>query len=380
MVRGRILIELIVVFGAWIVSTTGCATARRVEDESAAPVLPSSLRLISLADSLIPLIDRFNAEREKPRFVAILSSTCGACIAGGVSVKEALLEAFGNTDIGISIIWIDILPSDNEASASRASAIFDDPRVAQFHDPRRLAGQAFAAGLLNRPPAWDIYLFYEPGSTWTDGPPKPAQWMHQLGFGAADEARSRTGDALAAGLYQGMVELGFEPATDSPPTHRQLAAAKRRANATIANARRAQTPGAEAGGGQCDRCASLGTISQCSLAGWRYVVAVKPKLAGGDRMMTIRTTGNAMRPETVDWLEPSAGVVVLDVAGMTCPDCPLNVAFSILGSIKEVQRVEVDFDARQTRVVVGAPGTVNDERLIAAIRQAGYDAKVVKAN
>ena len=351
-----------------------------MEDESAAPVLLSSQRLISLADSLIPLIERFNAERKKPRFVAILSSTCGACIAGGVSVKEALLEAFGNTDIGISIIWIDILPSDNEASASRASAIFDDPRVVQFHDPRRLAGQAFAAELLNRPPAWDIYLFYEPGSTWTDGPPKPAQWMHQLGFDAADEARSRTGDALAAGLYQGMVDLGFEPATESPPTHRQLAAAKRRANATIANARRAQTPGAEAGGGQCDRCASLGTISQCSLAGWRYVVAVKPKLAGGDRMMTIRTTGNAMRPETVDWLEPSAGVVVLDVAGMTCPDCPLNVAFGILGSIKEVQRVEVDFDARQTRVVVGAPGTVNDERLIAAIRQAGYDAKVVKAN
>jgi hypothetical protein len=45
-----------------------------------------------------------------------------------------------------------------------------------------MAGRAFARGLLREGagPAWDIYLFCEKDSEWTDSPP-PAEWMHPLG-------------------------------------------------------------------------------------------------------------------------------------------------------------------------------------------------------
>lgn len=135
----------------------------------------------------------------------------GACIAGAVAVNEALVKAFVEAKFAISVVWIGISPSDSADAASRAAVIFDDNRVAQFYDPRQLAGQAFAEGLLKSPPAWDIYLFYARGSKWTDFvPPSPSQWMHQLGSDVADQVHKRSGVALSAGLYQAMEKTGNE--------------------------------------------------------------------------------------------------------------------------------------------------------------------------
>ena len=65
-----------------------------------------------------------------------------------------------------------------------------------------------AKGLgLEGPVAWDIYLFYASGSGWTDGPPAPTDWMHQLPPSWADPARLHTGDDLVEELHKAMKRL-----------------------------------------------------------------------------------------------------------------------------------------------------------------------------
>ena len=126
--------------------------------------------MICLDSSLQPLIERFNADRDKPRVVAIVSATCGACVAGAIAVNEAVVAAYPTADVSIFVVWIDILPSDDSAAAQRVAGIFNDPRVRQFHDPNRLVGDSFAKGLLEQPPAWDMYLLYAatPQQLWVD--------------------------------------------------------------------------------------------------------------------------------------------------------------------------------------------------------------------
>ena len=174
---------------------------------------------ISLHDTLEPLIDHFNKAQGKPRFVALLSSTCPACVFGAEAVRDSVLNAYPDADIQISIVWIDMLPSDNEKAAIKASTVFDDPRVKQFYDPDRKSGYAIAKDLLyeDAGPAWDIYLYYDKDAQWTDQPPKPVDWVHQLGGGRrADAARFRPGQRLVAALREstGKVVLAKKPAAD----------------------------------------------------------------------------------------------------------------------------------------------------------------------
>lgn len=107
--------------------------------------------------------------------------------------------------MSLSIVWIEMLPSDNLAAAQKMAGTIRDSRVRHFHDPRatRLAGHAFAKGLLNAGagPAWDIYMFYDKAAEWRDDPPKPVDWMHQLGgTDRADPTRFHTGDDLVTQL------------------------------------------------------------------------------------------------------------------------------------------------------------------------------------
>ncbi len=101
---------------------------------------------------------------------------------------------------------------DNQRSARAATRRLIDPRVRHFYDPfpSHLAGKAFAKGLIaeGNGPAWDIYFFYKKGTQWSDGPPQPDRWMHQLGGGGrADAKRFKTGQDLIDGLHQAMHDL-----------------------------------------------------------------------------------------------------------------------------------------------------------------------------
>ena len=69
------------------------------------------------------------------------------------------------------MVWIDILPSDSEAAARRATALLDDPRVTHFHDADRHAGRAWAGALGIQDVAWDVYLMFESGAQWENPVP-----------------------------------------------------------------------------------------------------------------------------------------------------------------------------------------------------------------
>ncbi len=372
----------------WLTAALGCESSTRVAALSDEPLIRDDGTLISLDNSLEPLIERFNADRDKPRVVAIVSATCGACVAGAIAVHESVVTAYPSADISIFVVWIDILPSDDYAAAQRVAGIFNDPRVHQFHDPNRLVGDAFAEGLLEQPPAWDMYLLYAatPQQRWVDHPPEPADWMHQLGSGTADPARQRSGQDLVVGLFDAMFALGFDPAIESPPSEQTIAAAKRATNAMVSSARRdaALNDPSLAALAQCNECAKAGFIGQCSLAGYRQIVAIRqqigedPSTLGVAIMGTNNPADSPLGPDP--WLDAISGeVIVLHVRGMRCPDCPSKLAMSLL-FLAGVERVMVDFDAREARVTIDPPNSVSSETLIASIEQSGFSATLRDEN
>ncbi|MCH8259325.1 MAG: heavy-metal-associated domain-containing protein [Planctomycetes bacterium] len=378
---------LLGLFAFWLTATIGCGSSTRVATLSDEPAIRDDGGMISLDNSLAPLIERFNADRDKPRVVAIVSATCGACVAGAIAVNESVLKAYPSADISVFIVWIDILARDDYVAAQRMAGIFNDPRVRQFHDPNRLVGDAFAKGLLDQPPAWDIYLLYaaSPQQLWVDYPPKPTDWMHQIGLRDADPARRRGGHDLVVSLYDGMSDLGFYPAIESPPSVQKIATAVRATNALVNSALReaALRDPSQTTLAQCDGCAKMGFIGQCSIAGFRHIVAI-PEQIGDDPAalgFLIAGTNTADTPMGFDpRLDPISGeVIVLDVEGMRCPDCPSKLAMSML-FLPGVKRVLVDFDAGEARVTIDPPNSTRPEMLIATIEQSGFSATLRDEN
>ena len=72
------------------------------------------------------------------------------------------------------------MEDDNEESAQAQIEKFSDDRIDHSWDKNRLLSQAFLPILNLKGQAWDVYLLYAPGVTWTDEPPRPTFWMHQL--------------------------------------------------------------------------------------------------------------------------------------------------------------------------------------------------------
>ena len=121
---------------------------------------------------------------------------------------KSVLQGFPSADISVSIVWIQMPGfNDNEQTARRIAGSFVDSRVKNFYDPfpAHVVGKAFAEERVSRGPAWDIYFFYKRGQEWTDGPPEPAEWMHQLGGkGRADATKFETGQGLIDQLHESM--------------------------------------------------------------------------------------------------------------------------------------------------------------------------------
>ncbi len=126
---------------------------------------------------------------------------------GARAVQKSVLKDFPDADISVSIVWIQMPGfNDNEKTARKIAGTIEDKRVKHFYDPfpAHLAGKTFGKGLTKRGPAWDIYFFYDKGQEWTDGPPKPAEWMHQLGGAGADASKFHSGTDLVDQLHETM--------------------------------------------------------------------------------------------------------------------------------------------------------------------------------
>ena len=113
-----------------------------------------------------------------------------------------------HVDISVVIVWIKMLAGDSEITAEKSAGTFSDSQVRQFYDPDQHCGKAIANSVgWQGKIAWDIYLFYTPGSEWIKSPPAPVDWIHQLKETWADRDRLRTGRDLVEGLETAMSKL-----------------------------------------------------------------------------------------------------------------------------------------------------------------------------
>jgi len=83
-----------------------------------------------------------------------------------------------------------------------------DNRIQHFYDKKKTVGRMICNSVeWTGNVAWDIYLFYEPYTDWTDMPPKPKYWMHQLTDDWAQNDKYRTGSDLKNELFVSMKKL-----------------------------------------------------------------------------------------------------------------------------------------------------------------------------
>ena len=126
-------------------------------------------------------------------------------------MHDSILNAFPEADIRLSMIWIEMLPTDSREAAQRMAGGMLDPRVRHYFDPRttHLAGNALAHGIIHegRGPAWDVYLFYDQEAEWNDQPPIPAEWCHQLSGGQRADPARFAGGVVAETLHEVMHKL-----------------------------------------------------------------------------------------------------------------------------------------------------------------------------
>lgn len=118
-----------------------------------------------------------------------------------------------------------MLGSDNEESARKMSEMFDDPRVKQYWDPKRLLGTSYSTHVFpsylvdigkgmdaalpadhwwrdqkrnwkdvnpEQAPLWDVAFTYDKGTTWDKVPPVPHGMVKQVFF-YGDQADGPTG-------------------------------------------------------------------------------------------------------------------------------------------------------------------------------------------
>src|SRR5258706_13797920 len=76
-----------------------------------------------------------------------------------------------------------MLDGDERPNAEQAAQAFRDHPIAQFWDGAQTYGTTLAHSLgADGWVAWDIYLFYPPGTAWTDaGMPPPEAALAQVG-------------------------------------------------------------------------------------------------------------------------------------------------------------------------------------------------------
>jgi copper chaperone CopZ len=260
-------------------------------------------------------------------------------------------------DVAVAVVWIDMLPSDSEASARRAAVLLQDPRVNQFHDPQRHAGQAWAEVLGIQGIAWDTYMLFAGGALWDGGAPMPDEWFHQLGDDRADPARRRTASALAHALYEAALAVEW-PAAPQAPNEAEWFLARDAALAQVA----AGMPGADE---RCAACRAASKVTSCSLAGWRRLLL---RTEGTGRF----SASPVERPSTPDGRRQ----VDLAITGMECSECMLRAGSAVL-SLKGVEEVEVLLDDGELHALVASWATATDDDVAAAVQGQGFQVQEI---
>jgi hypothetical protein len=129
-------------------------------------------------------------------------------VRGARAVQESIIKKDSKAEISISLVWIKMLPEDSKEKARVEAGNFTEPRIHHFYDPNKRSGTAIADSLgYEDRVAWDIYLFYTAGAAWTDIPPAPTAWMHQLSETWLDREHYHSGDDLVRELSLAMQRI-----------------------------------------------------------------------------------------------------------------------------------------------------------------------------
>lgn len=102
-------------------------------------------------------------------------------------VHEQVLTPIAAVDLAVHVIWAPIMPKDDFDAATASRSRLDDPRAQHYWDDDKSLAVNYAPMFKlpegNDTLAWDIYFYFEPGSTWSDELPFPSAWWHQLSLG-----------------------------------------------------------------------------------------------------------------------------------------------------------------------------------------------------
>lgn len=182
---------LLIAAGSLGLSACGEAIDRATLDEGA------QVDVAVLDENLTALRTAFNASPEKVRLLFVVGPSCGPCLRGLMEMSEALgSDLLASDKLDVMIVHVPTLGAE-EHHARRAANLLRGRSVHHYWDPGGATGDAVQQSLGIAEYAWDVWLTYPPGPTWTEtAPPAPAAWSHQLG--SLPPANRLNPDAFAA--------------------------------------------------------------------------------------------------------------------------------------------------------------------------------------
>ncbi|MCA9001213.1 MAG: hypothetical protein KDB61_04765 [Planctomycetes bacterium] len=153
---------------------------------SAGPVYEPA---VELRGGVQELKRAFNEHQDAPRLIVLAPPSCSRTLAAMTEFREEIARVSMRKPVTWFIIWQDDLPSDDAASAAKASADLGWDRTLYFHDGFGTAGRRLARGTVLSGYLARAFLYYPAGLAWTETPPEPAAWVHCMGRLTPDHAQ-----------------------------------------------------------------------------------------------------------------------------------------------------------------------------------------------
>ena len=134
-----------------------------------------------------PLRDDFNRDRSDIRLMFLVDPICPGCLRGLADMGDDLLSGLSaGTPVKVYVVFEPVI-GGQARSIPAAAALLRSATPRLYWNPTGDFGREMShvLGYWNGYRwvyAWDTWLIYPPGATWTDAaPPKPIFLMHQLG-------------------------------------------------------------------------------------------------------------------------------------------------------------------------------------------------------
>ncbi len=116
-------------------------------------------------------------------------------------MQESVLDKLKSDSLRVYVVWTPLLREDNRTAAGQSLAYITDERATHFWDEDKSLGLSFGKLVTlprQRELAWDVYFVFDGEAEWTQSPPQPTVWMHQLGL----DERPLNGEKLQASVQK----------------------------------------------------------------------------------------------------------------------------------------------------------------------------------